>query len=48
MKFRVKENISKPVAFIKKYSQMPDENEVLLSAGIVMRIASVTKPDVCV
>jgi hypothetical protein len=48
MKFHVKENISKPIAFIGGYSQKYDENEVLLSAGIVMRIASVTKRDVCV
>jgi hypothetical protein len=48
MKFHVKENISKPIAFIGGYSQKYDEKEVLLSAGIVMRIVSVTKREVCV
>lgn len=44
MEFHMKDNISKAAASIRCYSQKQDhEKEFLLSFGIVMRIASVTK-----
>jgi hypothetical protein len=44
----VKNTSSKPIAFIDKYSQMKDENEVLLPPGIVLRIDSVEKTEVSI
>ena len=49
IKLRMKNNISKPVAFIREYSQKRDhEEEVLVSLGIVMRVISVKKNEVCI
>ncbi|CAF1579534.1 unnamed protein product, partial [Didymodactylos carnosus] len=43
MKINVQQNTSKPIASIKDHSQMEDEDEVLLSIGIVFRMISSRK-----
>jgi hypothetical protein len=49
IQLHVKNNISKPLAYIGQYSQKAHhEEEVLLSSGILMRIISVEKDEVCV
>jgi hypothetical protein len=41
MQLDIKKNESKPTAFIREYSQNPDEEEVLLSIGVVFLIDSI-------
>ncbi|CAF3080226.1 unnamed protein product [Rotaria sp. Silwood2] len=38
-------DFSKPIAFIKEYSEKPDEYEVLLSSGIIFKIVSIDRLD---
>lgn len=47
MRINVQKNTTKPIASIKDYSQIQDEDEVLLSIGIVFRMVSSRQIAVC-